>query len=134
MEPELPRPAPKGPDWARGPLLALLGAFHLLFIPYILLGWLVPERTWLIVHLIGLPAIVLQWRLNDNVCILNNLESWLRTGCWRDRSDPAQGAWVLSLIMRLTGYALPAWFMDAIIYVLMTVSWSLSAAHLARLG
>lgn len=133
MEPEFPPPAPQGPDWARVPLLAVLGGCHLLFIPYILLGWLVPDRTWLIVHLISLPMIVLQWRLNDNVCVLNNLESWLRTGRWRDQSDPAQGAWVLSLIARLTGLTLPAWFMDAIIYVLMAVSWLLSMRHLARL-
>ena len=63
---------------------------HFLPLIYIVTGWLSPWRGALIFYLAFLPAIFLQWKLNNSTCVLNNIESLIRTGRWR--SSPRRSA------------------------------------------
>lgn len=122
------------PNWGVRIVAPVLGFFHFLFIPYTLLAWLIPNAAWLIIHLVAVPIIVIQWHFNDGICMLNNLESWLRTGRWRDTTDPDQGAWIAGLVERVLGWRpSPRWF-DGLIYGLLVVSWLLSGVHLVRIS
>ncbi len=105
-------------------------ACHTLFIPYALFAWVWPAPPWLIAHLIFVPLLILQWRLNRDTCVLTNMVSWLRTGRWWDESDAAQGSWLASLIERVTGIALTARQIGWLTYGLLALSWSLSALRL----
>ena len=42
-------------------------------------------------YLLLLPAIMAQWYVNHGSCVMNNFESWLRSGRWRDPSNPEEG-------------------------------------------
>ena len=52
---------------------------HFLPLIFVVTGWLSPWRGLLIFYLFFLPAMFLQWRLNRDSCVLNNIESWMRT-------------------------------------------------------
>jgi hypothetical protein len=106
---------------------------HLAILAFILLGWLAPWRGLLMAYLVFLPAVILHWKLNDNACALNNLESWLRYRRWRapDR-NPEEGAWLRTLIRSFTGVMLTRARMDVIIYAVMGLCWAAAWWRLAH--
>jgi hypothetical protein len=112
-----------------------LGTFcfylHLAILVLIVLGWLLPWRGFLVFYLIFIPATVLHWKLNNDACILNNLENWLRYRAWRaGERNPEEGAWLRTLIRNGTGAALSQGVMDAIMYAAMALFWLLGMGHL----
>jgi hypothetical protein len=106
---------------------------HLAILAFIMLGWLIPSRGVLIFYLFFLPGVILHWKLNDNACALNNLESWLRYRRWRaPERNPEEGAWLRTLIRSLTGIVLTRARMDVIIYAVMGLCWALAWRHLLQ--
>ena len=57
----------------------------------------------------------LQRRLNKSSCVLNNMESLIRTRRWRDPQNREEGAWLRTTINRRTGWHLSRARIDAII-------------------
>ena len=53
---------------------------HFAVMIYIVTGWLVPLDAALIFYLCFLPAVAVQWQFNKNSCVLNNIESLMRSG------------------------------------------------------
>jgi hypothetical protein len=103
---------------------------HLVILALIMLGWSAPWRGVLIFYLIFIPATVLHWKLNNDACILNNLENRLRFGVWRaPERNPEEGAWLRTLIKNTTGIALGRGAMDAVIYSAMALFWCLALVH-----
>src|SRR5215510_11517295 len=84
-----------------GPRLDALGfslfVFHIFVAFYVLLGWFVSSSPALVFYLLLLPLIATQWWLNRGCCMINNFESWLRSGCWRDPNNKEEGAFLLML-------------------------------------
>ncbi len=113
----------------------LLGNFcfylHFAVMLYIVAGWAVPFTAALAFYLVFLPAVTIQWQFNRNSCVLNNLESWLRSGAWRDPGNREEGAWLMTLIRTVTGLALQPWQVDLITYGVMAVLWGAAFSHLA---
>jgi hypothetical protein len=106
---------------------------HIAVLASVVLGWLMPGRTWLIAYLIFLPAMFLHWKLNRGACVLNNLENWLRHRRWRaPQSNREEGAWLRTLLADTTGIALTRARMDAVIYGAMLLFWLLGLAHLSE--
>ena len=99
---------------------------------FIALGWLSPWRGVLIFYLVLLPAVALQWQLNRDSCVLNNLESFIRTGLWRDPANAEEGAFLLELVRRVTGWNVRQQAMNGFIYTAMAVFWGLGLGHLVR--
>ena len=112
----------------------LLGNFcfylHFAVMIYILIGWGVPLHAALIFYLGFLPAVAIQWQFNKNSCVLNNLESLLRTGQWRDPHNKEEGAWLLTLATNVFGYPFKPWHIDAFTYGLLLVLWAAGLSHL----
>ena len=96
-----------------------------------LLGWLIPQAHWLIAPLLFIPGLLLVWLVNDNACPLNNLETWLTTGRWRDRANVEEGGFLRSVVARYLGLELSERVMNRIIYGMMALVWVFSWAHLA---
>jgi hypothetical protein len=103
---------------------------HLAIVGYAVVGWLTPWRGGLIFYLCYVPLLPVQWQLNRTSCILNNIETWLRTGRWRNPSNPEEGAFLLKLVERVLGLHPSRGQMDAIIYSLLGVFWLLALSHL----
>ena len=105
---------------------------HVAILLYVVLGWGVPLRTWLLLYLIFLPAMVLHWKLNRDACVLNNLENWLRVRRWRmPQANREEGAWLRTLLADATGIVLSRGQMDGVIYGAVALFWLLALAHMA---
>jgi hypothetical protein len=113
----------------------ILGQFcfvlHFVVMIFILTGWLVPWRALLIAYLVFIPAMCVQWKMNNGACILNNLEGWVRNGRWRNKeTKPEEGAWVLHLIAGLTGWRVTALQTDILTFGVLFLVWGLALARL----
>jgi hypothetical protein len=103
---------------------------HFLPLIYIVTGWLSPWRGALMFYLAFLPAIFLQWKLNNSTCVLNNVESLIRTGRWRNPSNREEGAWLRTLVNDKTGWNLSRSTMDNIVNGVMALLWLVALARL----
>jgi hypothetical protein len=101
---------------------------HIAILILIVIGWLL--RPVLIVYLVFLPLMVLQWRLNKGSCVLNNLESLIRTGRWRNPANIEEGAWLRTLIHSATGLRFSVAHLDLILYSVIAGLWGLGLWHL----
>lgn len=113
----------------------LLGNFcfylHFAVMIFIVLGWLSPWRAALVFYLFFIPAVYVQWFFNEDTCILNNTESWLRTGKWRNKAvNPEEGAWLLTLVTNITGWHVTAFQINMLTYCALVLLWLLGAARL----
>jgi hypothetical protein len=105
--------------------------FHFAVMIYIVTGWLVPWRPALIFYLLFVPAIYMQWRVNKDSCILNNIEGFLRTGRWHNKDiNPEEGAWLLTLATNVTGFAFTAVTINVLTYSVLAFVWLLALARL----
>ena len=103
---------------------------HFAVMIYIVLGWAVPLRGALVFYEFFLPAVAIQWQFNKNSCVLNNIESLIRSGQWRDPHNKEEGAWLKTLIHNVTGIALRPWQVDCITYGIMALFWGGGLWHL----
>lgn len=119
---------PKGGRDALGWLCFVL---HLVLVIYAALGWAVPWRPLLIFYLFYIPAMFLQWQFNSGSCVLNNTETLIRTGRWRNPANREEGAFLKTLVEDMTGFQPSKRQMNGIIYCLISAFWLLGAGHLA---
>ncbi len=104
--------------------------FHFAVMIYIVLGWAIPAAAALAFYLVFLPGVALQWMLNKNSCVLNNIESWMRTGAWRDPANREEGQWLLTLVKDVTGLEFTPGQMDVFTYCVLAVLWVAGLSHL----
>jgi hypothetical protein len=103
---------------------------HFVVMLYIVFGWAAPWKPALVFYAVFLPAVATQWLLNKNSCVLNNLESLIRTGRWRDEGNEEEGAWLLTLARDTLGVRATRAQMDIIIHVVLALLWGLGLCHL----
>lgn len=103
---------------------------HLGVMIYIVFGSLAPWHAALLFYVAFLPVVAIQWQFNKNSCVLNNVESVIRTGRWRDPGNEEEGAWLLTLARDTLGIRATPAQMDAFIYSIVAGLWGLGLAHL----
>jgi hypothetical protein len=97
--------------------------FHFFVLIYILAGWVLPWRPALVFYDLFLPAIAVQWWFNQNSCVLNNIESKIRTGSWRNAANPEEGAWLRNLIRSWLGIPLTHLQGEILTYGVLALLW-----------
>jgi hypothetical protein len=103
--------------------------FHLGVGLYILTGWAFADATALTIYLVIIPAVVAQWVINRGSCVINNFESWLRTGCWRSRCNPEEGRFLQMLFYWLLGVRANNTRTNTLSYAVMGCLWLLGMTH-----
>lgn len=103
---------------------------HFAVMIYIVAGWLAPLHGSLVFYMCFLPAVAVQWQFNKNSCVLNNIESLMRSGRWRDPNNKEEGAWLQTLALNVTGVLFKPWQMDAFTYFVLAVLWTAGVSHL----
>lgn len=63
------------------------------------------SALWLLAYLVLVPIMVIHWLFHDNSCIINNIETLLTKGKWRNENNPEEGGFVLSAIYKVLGWA-----------------------------
>ena len=97
---------------------------HFAVMLYILGGWAAPNRAALIFYELFLPAVAVQWWFNKNSCVLNNLESKIRTGGWRNPANPEEGAWLLTLLQHSLRIPVTQFQTDVLTYAVLAGLWA----------
>jgi hypothetical protein len=110
-----------------------LFAFHLIVGVYLLFGWLVPAAAALAVYMVVLPIIAVQWLLNKGSWVLNNFETWLRHGRWRDERNHEEAGWLSMLAHWLFRWKPGRPTLDALSYASVAALWLLAFGHLSIL-
>jgi hypothetical protein len=119
---------------AQPPRRDALGQFcfvvHFLPLTYVITGWLAPWHGALMFYLAFVPSMFLQWKLNKSSCVLNNIESLIRTGRWRNPNNREEGAWLRTLVNDRTGWNVSRTGMDIFINTMLVLFWLLGLARL----
>ena len=97
---------------------------------FVVLGWLIPWAPALLFYVMFLPAMFLQWRMNQASCVLNNIETFLRTGRWRNPQNREEGAWLRTLVEDTIGFQATVRQMDAFNNTVLFLLWLLGLGHL----
>ena len=109
-------------------------AFHLMVGAFVLAGWLISSYDALVLYLVLLPVMATQWAINRGSCIINNVESWLRTGHWRDPENPEEGGFLLMLCDWLFTIRPSPLALDRFSYVVVVLLWLLALGHFSWLA
>lgn len=104
---------------------------HLVIGAYVVFGWLVSPAPALTVYLLLLPAMATQWYVNRGSCVMNNVESWLRSGRWRDPNNPEEGGFLLMLCHWLFRVRPHPLVLDRFSYATVLILWILAASRLS---
>jgi hypothetical protein len=123
---------PVAPTGKRDALGQICFALHIAVMIFIVFGWALPGAALLIFYLAFLPAVVVQWQFNRNSCVLNNVESLLRTGHWRHAGNAEEGAWLSGLVRAVLGLEFKPALLEAFVYVMLALFWTLGFVHLLR--
>jgi hypothetical protein len=107
--------------------------FHVLVGAYLIFGWLVPVAMALAFYMAVLPIIAVQWLINKGSCVLNNFESWLRHGNWRDARNAEEAGWLSMLAHWLFRWRASRKTLDALSYGTVAALWLLAFAHFSIL-
>lgn len=122
---------------AQGPRRDLLGqglfAFHLAVGAFLILGWLIPYALGLAFYMVLLPVVAVQWLINKGSCVLNNFETWLRHGRWRDPRNYEEAGWLAMLAHWLFRWRPSRATLDALSYAAVAGLWILALAHFSLL-
>ena len=117
----------------RGPKADRLGlsclVFHMAVGAFVLAGWLISSTEALLFYLLLLPAMATQWAVNRGSCIINNIETWLRTGHWRDPEHGEDGRYLLMLFDWLFAIRPDPASLDRLSYSVVLFLWILGLGH-----
>jgi hypothetical protein len=105
--------------------------FHLAVGAFTLTGWLISSYGTLLFYMVLLPAVAAQWAVNRRSCIINNLESWLRTGQWHDPRNCEEGGFLLMISDWLFAVRPSPAVIDRLSYGVVFVLWLLAFGHMS---
>jgi len=102
---------------------------HLAVGAYILFGWISSSPPALAFYLLLLPVIATQWYVNRGSCVMNNVESWLRSGRWRDPNNPEEAGFLLMLCQWMFRVRPHPVVLDRFSYVAIFILWMIAASR-----
>lgn len=129
-------------------IVRFVQAIHILVLVFVLSGWLLPFPPWLWAHVFFIPLLILHWRTNQNQCFLTQLEARLKEDSESmmsfEGASPAglsmpmrrpqveEGHFIKSLWKKVFGRVPSDQALEAIIYGLMAICWTLGVVHLIQ--
>ena len=104
-------------------LVKTISWVHILCIVYLLFGFLSPLPL-LIFHLLAIPAVIMQWRMNNNQCVLTQLQKKVEA-LDKNASKELEGNFTKELFLKW-GIILTDKQLLFVIYGLLISSWCVS--------
>ncbi len=108
--------------------------FHMALGAFVLAGWLISSTEALLFYLVLLPAMATQWAVNQGSCVINNIETWLRTGRWRDHEDGEDGRFLVMMCDWLFALRPDPAALDRLCYSVVLFLWFLGLGHFSLLA
>jgi hypothetical protein len=109
-------------------------AFHMGLGAFVMVGWLLSSAEVLMIYMVLLPIMAMQWVINRGSCIINNIETWLRTGSWRDPRNGEDGRFLIVLCDWLFGTQPDRVSVDRFSYAVVAFLWFLALGHYSWLS
>ncbi|MGB3188555.1 MAG: DUF2784 family protein [Limnoraphis sp.] len=109
-------------------LIFLTKCLHFLILFFVLFGWIIPGQLWRVIHLIFVPAMILQWQFNQGTCLLTNIENKLRGET--SEKQQQQGQFIKSLWRKCFNSLPSDQTLKKWVYGIIIISWLLSAIDL----
>jgi len=120
-------------EWQAGPRTDRIGLSffiaHLAIGVYVLFGWIISPPPALAFYLLLLPLMATQWYVNRGSCVVNNFESWLRSGRWRNPANPEEGGFLLMLCQWFFRVRPHPLVLDRFSYATVIILWLLAASR-----
>lgn len=102
-------------------LAKVIATLHFASILFLIFGWLLPLE-WLIFHVVSIPLVILQWKINDDQCYLTQWQLQLEGS----PLDPSQEGQFVKSLMARTGLNLGRSHLFILIYGALFLSVGLS--------
>ncbi|MCB0347178.1 MAG: hypothetical protein KDD66_18805 [Bdellovibrionales bacterium] len=102
---------------------------HHTVVLFVLFAWAVPVRELWAAHIIFIPLMVLQWKLNKDMCLLSNCEHLLLGNGFYPQDEEV--SFVKGLLAKFVDPLPSDTFIEAGMYLLMAVSWTISCIRIA---
>ena len=109
-------------------LISLTKCLHFSILFFVVFGWMIPGQFWKIIHLIFVPAMVVQWQFNRGTCLLTNIENVLRGETAEKQRQ--QGQFIKSLLGKCFDPLPSDRTLKIAVYGIVIAAWLLSAAGL----
>ncbi|MEB3283607.1 MAG: DUF2784 family protein [Lyngbya sp.] len=109
-------------------LIFLTKCLHFLILFFVVFGWIIPSQFWRVIHLLFVPAMILQWQFNQGTCLLTNLENKLRGET--SEKQQQQGQFIKSLLERCFNPLPSDETLKKGVYGIIITSWLASAIGL----
>jgi hypothetical protein len=100
-----------------------LKALHLAILLFSLSGWLLPANL-LWIYVLWIPAMVVQWQLNQGTCLLTNLENFLVPAARKEKPQQ-QGQLIKSLFLLCCDCVPGDRALKYLVYVTLGACWSI---------
>ncbi|MCJ8277583.1 MAG: DUF2784 family protein [Bdellovibrionales bacterium] len=100
-----------------------IALFHLLCLLFLVFGFLLTGPVTYF-HLIAIPAVILHWWMNNNQCILTQLQKKYEVKD-KNQEETLEGNFTRDLFLKL-GIELSDQQLMVVIYLVMALSWTLS--------
>ncbi len=97
---------------------------HHAIVLFVLFAWALPLPELWAVHIIFIPLMIVQWKLNKDMCLLSNLEHALLGNGFYPQEEEV--SFVKSLLARFIDPLPSDRLIEAGMYLLMAVSWTIS--------
>lgn len=125
-------------DWratrAAGFLRKCVSLAHYGLVLFVLFGWMVSNRTALLVHASLIPSMVIHWRFNHDRCIITNLENWLKYDAASRPPVQAQDPFIGRILGRIYGRAVTFRETQIWAHLLALAAWALGIYRLKTAG
>jgi hypothetical protein len=100
---------------------------------FVLGGWLLSSTEALLLYLVVLPAMATQWAINRGSCLINNVETYIRTGRWRDPHCGEEGKFLLMMCDWFFSTRPSPQAVDRFSYSIVIFLWFLALGHVSWL-
>ncbi len=107
-------------------LIWLVRKLHFLILIYVLVGWALPQKL-LFAYLLFIPVMILQWLVNDGTCILTNIENYVRQKPAAKKVQ--QGQFLRGVVKKLIGVSPTDKALFWSIYALLGLFWIVALAR-----
>lgn len=86
----------KMPGISKLSILAIRATHHAILL-FVVFGWMFAQQEILIAHMITIPFVILQWKMNEGRCLLTDLENHFLS----EREDSESDGFVKGLIHKI---------------------------------
>lgn len=108
-------------------LVKINRVIHYGILLFIVGGWLVPIGAVLLTHMVFIPLVMLQWKLNNGQCLLTNLENFFQGE--KKTIGEQQGQFIKGIANHLLGYTPADDKLRKGLYAAITFAWLFSLLH-----